>query len=355
MTIKEAISNKSLNHLYIIRFFLILLFLITSFNAHAVREITGTEKEEFSDVPIPKITSDSRYFKTGGENACKGADNVTLIRFEFTEESFDAAIDCYVTGTGYHEHLRKFVDERAEKHCNKYNKHALYRGQGQGQNKILKGLGGILTLGLSLPQSQISVSYVCEKNQDPNLIAQAEALKKKKEREETVDFVLGIIFAIVAACAIVAAGFALRKLIKDIIKGSSKFFSSNTAANNQRAGNISAINWSRVLLVIIIIIGAIIAFNSFNQPKPSSTIIMQQPSTPEREKGFDWGGFTDLMRGLERLGNPPSSNNNSHTFNKICLYSCTGITFSKNIPSTSLCPLTIKRNGQTCTKKGTDF
>tara|TARA_Y200000002_G_C22617477_1_gene636655 strand:+ start:184 stop:1206 length:1023 start_codon:yes stop_codon:yes gene_type:complete len=340
--------------------------MITSFNAHAVREITGAEKKDYKNIPIQQLLDHSKYFKGDGckdygtwDEMHRRNDRIIYIS---TDNSYDAGIACYVLGPGYHEHLRKYTDEKAEQHCNQFNKHALYRGKGKGMTlteNILKLLSVPITLGISAPASFITNSYVCDKNIDPALVAESERraeeakkLAASKKRQEVIDTILIIIATIVGTVLFFYALRIILKSLKETLSNASKFIL-NHSNDNQKSGGTTSIDWGKILLVIIVIIGAIIAFNSFNQPKPSSTIIMQQPSTPEREKGFDWGGFTDVMRGLERLGNPPSSNNSdkSHTFNKICYYSCTGIIFSKNIPNTSLCPLTINRNGQTCIKQ----
>lgn len=172
------------NHLQIFIFLFFLILTGTSFAE--VREIKGNEKKAYDHLTMPKFDQVPYSSIQTIRGICKGSDSSNSVAYKTSINTFDAAVSCIVNRSGYEKHMRRYIDKKAENHCRKNNRKALYRGKGNdnGAGAAYKTALGIVSFGLGLLEPEvIAISYVCERNEDPYLLATANE-KKKIENEK---------------------------------------------------------------------------------------------------------------------------------------------------------------------------
>ena len=173
----------------IIAYFVTILIMCS--NLYAMQELNEDELKNYSNIP-KKIVDEkvSLAHETIPLIGCLGGSEVKRfknpIRIMKSSQSYDAGLSCFVNKNKieYYVDLRKVTDDLAQNHCEQFDRNALYRGRGKGKDRItgadISGL--IATLGISgifqWKQDMIVNSYVCEKNINPDVIAN----KKQKEK-----------------------------------------------------------------------------------------------------------------------------------------------------------------------------
>ena len=147
--------------------------------------------EEFFSYELGKGNSYKRHVVPANA-ACKGVKDIievvdngkqilkktngsaTLI-YAFDEHQWVAKVWCGVfMGTGTQEHLRKTTDNLAQKHCEQYDRNALFKGSAQFKlqpvSRVVKvWLEAITSFGMMATRN-VSVAYYCDKDPDPKLV-----------------------------------------------------------------------------------------------------------------------------------------------------------------------------------------
>ena len=304
--------------IFLLAFTFLALF---SFNASAVdvRALNESEIKNYSNVPMKTITeleTKSLVNSDFHRAYCldSGKNNWEYIQFEETKKSLDAGIVCFVNSKGdYHAHLRKYTDPIAQKHCNLYNRNALYRGPGKGKDSISETdvVLGILTLGLSsiimAQNNMIVVSYVCEKNEDPKLVKAAELAKKKAKSAKFWG-------AVGNAMVVIAVPITIFLIIGYIIKTTGLFVkeiaieASKRSSSSQSKTSQQGVSWSKLIIIVLVIIVGIFAINSFtSKPSTNNNYIIEKSSPSKSDKGFyfDNDQFQKGIKGLQDAIDPP--------------------------------------------------
>ena len=183
--------------------YLIIIFFtfFLNVNSYAVEKLSKQQLKDYENIPMMVVdeldimgwealgseTNTELVTETDPINsiygACKGSDKSQTFAAQKTPQSFDIGVSCFVNGTGYHQHLRKFTDDLAQSHCENYNRNALYRGKGKKNDRMSEAdfVFGFITLGvsslISANQNMIVNSYVCEKNENLSVVN----IKKKND------------------------------------------------------------------------------------------------------------------------------------------------------------------------------
>jgi hypothetical protein len=183
---------------------LLLTYLLLSASAHAVIELSKDELKEYSHIkkiPIAFANWGKKQHEivVDPKEVCMGVkDGVqqqlgTSRKLKITKnkDQINFATKCNKWRTGYKEFLRTYTDEWADRHCNAYDRAAIYVGEASFKAQPLSRIGqlaaGVYSFGLGNTKMHVSASYFCsleQSEQSKEIIAYKKEMLEKEKLEK---------------------------------------------------------------------------------------------------------------------------------------------------------------------------
>ena len=164
---------KTILYKFLLAFILNIIFSGNSISSeHKVFEIKDDSQavtrlnKLFPKPMLENIYGENKYTRSIYGKGCKGSEKRKEIKIYEGNHTIDIFLACRITSpTGYHKHLRKIADNKAQNYCkSNYSSKTYYRGPSfvsdlDGQFWRLVGDG--LSLGLLINKRTVGLSYVC--------------------------------------------------------------------------------------------------------------------------------------------------------------------------------------------------